>query len=957
MKHNIFLILVFLCFSVTAQRQPSATQQFPPQEVVVMGTVVDRADNAPLPGAHISLTDTRDTLRVFRGITDQQGVFSLNVPRGGYQLKVTFLGYRPVVQSFRAVEANTQVGHISMILTDALLGEVVVSGQAPTAHQRGDTLVYSAAAFKTNPDATAEDLVRKMPGITVEGGQVTAQGEQVRRILVDGQEFFGDDPGIALRNLPAEMISQIEVLDRLSDQAQLTGFDDGQAVRTINIVTRIDRRNGQFGRVYSGYGDQDRFQAGLVTNIFMGQRRVSILGMSNNINQQNFSSEDLSGFFGSNRGGGSGGDRGMQGGGGGRGQMGQGGPAANRGEFLIGQQAGLNNTNSIGLNYTDRINDKLNLNASYFFNLMKNDTERFSDRLYFLDEAASQFYLENNFSDSRNVNHRFNGRIEYRINQNNTLIVSPRFSMQDTRATSLNQANSYLPGFQFLNQTVTDFNRNWDGYSFGNNITYRLRLNEKGRSISTSLNLNANNNTSLFLLDALSEFYRGPVLIEDLIDQQSNSKTRSMGVSTNLNYTEPISEGGMLQILYNFSFSDNESNRLTNSWDIESQAYTIFENDLSSQLTNGYLTNRAGLSYMLRGEKYNLQAEVSFQNASLSAKQTTPYFVDLSRNYQSILPNLRFTYNFSRTTNLRIFYRTSTNAPSVNQLQDVINNTNPLLLSTGNPNLKQSYSHFGNIRYSFANPAKSRTFMLFLFGNLTNDFVATATLIAQRDTVLPTGVPLPRGGQFSQPVNLSGYGNLRSMLTYGFVFNPIKTNINLSSGVGYTRLPGLINGQKNLANTLNLSGGIVLASNISQNIDFTLSYNANYNIVENTLRPQLNNNYFFHLTGLRLNWIFLKSWVIRNDVSNMFYTGLGQTFNENYWMWNVNIGRKFMANKQGELTLGVYDLLNQNQSVNRNVTSNYVEDVRSNVLNRFFMFTFTYNIRNFNFGQQPLSSR
>jgi hypothetical protein len=242
--------------------------------------------------------------------------------------------------------------------------------------------------------------------------------------------------------------------------------------------------------------------------------------------------------------------------------------------------------------------------------------------------------------------------------------------------------------------------------------------------------------------------------------------------------------------------------------------------------------------------------------------------------------------------------------------------------------------------------------MLFFFGNLTNDFVATSTIIAQRDTVLANGIELPRGGQFSQPVNLSGYGNIRSMLTYGFMFNPLKTNINFTSGVGYTRSPGLINGQKNIANTLNLSGGLVLSSNISQNIDFTISYNANYNLVENTLRPQLDNNYFFHLTGVRFNWIFLKNWVLRNDVNNLLYTGLGEDFNENYWLWNVNLGRKFLANNRGELTLGVYDLLDQNKSVSRNVTSNYVEDVRSNVLNRFFMLTFTYNIRNFGAGGQ-----
>ncbi|MBW6498220.1 MAG: outer membrane beta-barrel protein [Bacteroidales bacterium] len=944
MKANfLFILSILFSVSVLAQRQQSSGQ--PQADVVVRGLVVDGSDNSPLPGAHITLTHMRDTTRIFRGITSERGHFNLTVARGGYQLRVTYLGFEPITQTIRATETSNDIGRIAMGMTEAMLGEVVVTGQAATTVQRGDTTAYNAAAFKTNPDASAEDLIRKMPGITVEGGQVTAQGEQVRRVLVDGQEFFGDDPNIALRNLPAEMIAQIEVFDRMSDQAQLTGFDDGQAIKTINIVTRLDRRNGQFGRVYSGYGDERRYQAGLVTNIFLGQRRISILGMSNNINQQNFSSEDLSGFFGSTRGG----ARGM-GGGGGRPPMGGGAPSFNRGDFMIGQQSGLNNTNSLGLNFTDRWKDKVNVNASYFFNLMKNDTERFSDRIYYIDDEASQNYLENNLSDSRNMNHRFSGRFEYRINDNNTLIVSPRFNYQDTRSNSLNEANTFLPGFQFLNQSLTDYNRNWDGYSLSNNMTYRLRLNEKGRSLSTTLNLNANNNKYLYLLDAVSEYYQGPVLIEDLIDQQSDSKTSSMGVSSNINYTEPLGGKSMLQLSYNLSFSDNESNRLTNSWDIESQSYTIFENELSSELTNGYLTNRAGLSYMLRDEKYNLQAGVSFQNASLSAEQTTPYFVDLSRNFQSILPSFRFTYNFSRTQNMRLFYRTSTNAPSVNQLQDVVDNTNPLLLTTGNPSLKQSYSHFGNIRFSLSNPAKSRTFMLFLFGNLTNDFVATSTIIAARDTII-NGYEIPRGGQFSRPENLSGYGNVRSMLTYGFMVNPIKTNINFTSGLGYTRSPGLVNGQKNVANTTSVSGGVVLSSNISQNIDFTLSYNANYNVVENSLRPQLDNNYFYHLTGMRFNWIFLKNWVLRNDVNNLLYTGLGEDFNQNYWLWNMNLGRKFLANNQGELTLGVYDLLDQNKSVSRNVTSNYVEDVRANVLNRFFMLTFTYNIRNFGAGQ------
>lgn len=931
---SIFFLSIFLSFSVFSQRPQGASQAS--QEVVVRGTVVSLGENTSLPGAHIALTSQRDSTRVFRGITGSNGVFSLSVPRGNYHLMVTYLGFEPVEQIISAREAVNDAGRIGMAVQNEVLGEVIITGRAPTTHQRGDTTAYNATAFKTNPDASAEDLIRKMPGITVEAGQVTAQGEQVRRVLVDGREFFGDDPNIALRNLPAEMIEQIEVFDRQSDQAQLTGFDDGEAEKTINIVTRQDRRNGQFGRVYGGYGDQDRFQAGLVTNVFMGDRRISILGMSNNVNQQNFSSEDMSSFFG---------DSGR----GGRGGGGPGGP--NRNDFFVGQVSGLNNTNSLGVNYSDNWKDKAEISGSYFFNHMKNSNERFSDRQYFLGDDASQLYLEENRSGSRNMNHRFSGRIEYQINDHNTLIFSPRFRFQDSRATSQNNASSFLPDMEFLNMSVTGYERNWDGFSISNNLVYRMRLNENGRSVSSRVNFNLNNNKNLYFLDALSEFYEGPVLVEDLIDQQSNSKTSSLGVSGNVNYSEPLSEKSMLQFSYDVSHSDNESNKLTNSWDIQSQGYTIFENDLSSELTNGYLTQSGELTYRFRGEKVNFQAEVAYENASLSALQTTPYFADLSRTYVSILPSMRFTYNLSKTKNIRIQYRTRTNAPSVSQLQDVVDNTNPLLLSTGNPDLKQTYSHYANIRFNLANPARSRTFLLFFFGSLSNDVVATSTLIARNDTLLPNGMQLPKGGQFSQPVNLDGFGSIRSMITYGFMANPIKTNINFNGGVGYTRSPGMVNGQENVSNTLSLSAGVVFSSNISENLDFTLNYRGNYNVVENTLRPQLNNNYFYHLSGAKVNWILLKHWVLRNDLFNYMYTGLGEDFNENYWLWNVSFGRKFLANDLGELTLGVYDLLDQSKSVTRNVTSNYVEDVRTNVLNRYFMLTFTYKIRNFGVGR------
>lgn len=942
------LFFIFSFFSLTTfaqgqERSPQSRQgqQGPPVEV--SGRVVDKGNNNGLPGAHISLIHMRDTTRVFRTATDTKGYFKLSVPRGGYHIKVSFLGYLPAESQVRATQEVNDAGIISMQFTDNLLQEVVITEQIPTVQQKGDTVQYNATAFKTNPDASAEDLIKKMPGITVDASGVKAQGEEVQKVLVDGQEFFGDDAAIALRNLPAEMIDQIQVFDRMSDQAQLTGFNDGQTIKTINIVTRSDRRSGQFGKVFSGYGDKEQYQAGLTTNIFHNKQRISILGMSNNINQQNFSSEDLSGFMGSSsRGGGGGGGRGSGG-------MRPPGGSFNRGDFLVGQQNGLNTTHSLGINFTDVWKNDFNINASYFFNASKNNTQQISDRQYILNQEISQIYQDSSLFTSKNQNHRFNARMEYKIDENNTLIFTPRFSFQETQASNYSQASSMLSDNVLLNNSITDYERLWDGYNFSGNLLYRLRINDKGRSLSTNISANANNNEYLYYLDAANNYFQSEQLLSENLDQKSNSRAQNKAYSGNLTYTEPLGTNGLLQLSYNLSYSDNFSNRLTNSFDIINQSYTLIENDLSSELTNGYLTHRGGIGYRLRGEKFNLNTDFGFQHANLTAIQTTPYEHDLGRQFKSFVPRLHFTYNFSKTQNLRLVYRSYTNAPSVSQLQDVVDNTNPLLLSSGNPDLNQSYSHFMMSRFSLGNPAKNRTFMLFLMATLTSDYIGLSSFIAPKDTLLTNGTLLQRGSQYSQPVNLDGFANFRSMITYGFMFNPIKTNINFNGGLTYSHIPSRINNETNIAHSYNANAGLVLSSNVSEKIDFTLSYTTNYYIVENTIRPQLDNTYFLHVTGLKFNWIFLNNWVFRNDVNNLVYNGLGGDLDQNYWLWNLNFGRKFLKNNQGELTLGVYDLLDQNKSVMRNVSASYIEDVQTNVLNRFFMLTFTYNIKNFRF--------
>jgi hypothetical protein len=280
-------------------------------------------------------------------------------------------------------------------------------------------------------------------------------------------------------------------------------------------------------------------------------------------------------------------------------------------------------------------------------------------------------------------------------------------------------------------------------------------------------------------------------------------------------------------------------------------------------------------------------------------------------------------------------------------LQNVVDNSNPLQLSTGNPDLKQQTDHMVFSRFSLTKPESSRTFFLFAMLRKANNYIGNSTLIAAQPTTLPDGTGLSRGSQLTMPVNLDGYWSARGFLTYGFPFNFIKSNFNLSSSYSYTKTPGLINDELNNSNSHTFTEGVTLSSNISEKVDFTLSYSANYNIVANSLQPELNNNYFYHIIGFTSNLIFPKGFLLRNDLNNYLYRGLSDAYNQDFILWNIAIAKKIFKDQNGEIRLGVFDLLKQNKSIVRNVTESYVEDVRTEVLSQYFMLTFTYNLKAF----------
>ena len=938
------LTFKLLLFVLLISSQQAFTQ-------IVKGQLYDDADKTPVVGATIRLRNASDSTIAYSVITKRTGGFVLaNVHAGNYLLDVTSIGYETYRQPLTVKDSILDLPGIAISKAAKVLNTISITGSAPPVKQKQDTIEYSANAYKVNPDANAEDLIKKMPGVTVDNGTVTAHGETVKKVTVDGREFFGDDATAALRNLPSEVIDKIQIFDKLSDQAAFTGFDDGSSTKSINIITKSNMRNGQFGRLYSGYGTDQRYSAGGNVSFFKGNRRVSLVGLFNNINQQNFSSQDLLGVTSSqNRGGGGQrGGGGPRGGGGGYQQGGAGGPGGNQSNFIVGAQSGVSNTSAFGLNYSNLFGKKLTVTGNYFFNNSNTPNSQVTSRQYFNPNPDSVIlYNENNITSNNNYNNRASARFEYKIDSSNSLIITPNVSFQsNTSASQVSAINKYRSG-RMISQTSNQVNTTSDGYNISNGILFRHAFAKKGRTISLNINTSFNNKHANNYLTAQNIYYKVLFSKSDSLKQFSDQLTDGQQYAFNIAYTEPFGKKGQLQINYNPSFTTNKADQETFKYDYGSGKFVFFDTSLSNKFTNHFNTQNGGITYRYGDKDNQLSAGVSYQYATLNSDEQFPFVTSVNKTFSNILPNVMARLKLSAKSNIRLLYRTSTNPPSISQLQNVINNTNPLFFSTGNPELKQQFSNNVIARYTYTNSLKGQSFFGNLFLQTTNDYVANATYTASRDSVLSRSDTLYRGSQISKPVNLSGYISARSFFTFGLPLKFIKSNLNWNAGLSYSNIPGLINKVSNISKAWSYNLGGVLSSNISQYIDFTVSYAANINKITNSIQPNLNNDYFTQTASFAGNFLTKAGWFIQMDVTNQYYKGLSSGFNQDYWLWNGSVGKKFLKGQNGELKLSVFDILQQNQSITRNTDATYIEDIQNQVLRQYFMLTFSYKLKNF----------
>ena len=910
------------------------------QTTVVSGRVTNKTDGSPIAGAIVSILAFKDSTIIAKVITNTQGSYSLNVSGlDSFIVQASSLNYDIFYATLQAKGTAQALTNISLQPKGVELNAVVVQSKVANVVLKGDTSQFAASNYKLNPDATIEDLIKKMPGVQIgRDGSVTAQGEAVKKVTIDGKDFFGDDATAALKNLPADVVDKIQVFDRLSDQARLTGVDDGNSVKAINVVTKAGIKNGQLGRLYAGIGTNNTYNVGGNSSFFKNKRRLSLVAGFNNINQQNFAGQDLLGITGptNNRGGGQGGGR-------------PGGGAGS--EFTIGQVNGISRTEAFGVNYNNELSKKITASGSYFYNKSNNQNEANTKIELFLRGDTNLFSRQNSQSVTNSTNHRFNLRLEYTIDSANSIFIIPSVSIQQSDSKLRSTFYSYFgeAGKQIVYDTLnTNANTNTadrKGYNIRNNILYRHLFSKKGRSISIGITHTLTQNISETISDGNLKYFSNGILTKDSLQNQFfDNLTNGYVLANTLSYTEPLSKKAQLQFDYNPSVQKNKADQKTFRYD--GTKYSKLDTLLTNDFDNTIITQNAGITYRFVPEKEALlQVGINLQTSKLESNRIYPKPSEVNQRFANVLPNFIWRKKFSKKDNIRVFYRTNVGFPSIGQLQDVVNLSSATRVTTGNPALKQSYTHFLGSRYSFTNSKTNRNYFAGIFLQTTANFISNATFVPRTDSTIQQGILVKKGIQLIKPLNFDGYRNARIIFNYNMPISYLKSIISYNASVAYIRTPGLSNQKNIITDNFVYLAGVSITSNVSQYIDYTLSYNSNINQTKSTGSKV--NNAFNQAISLQANLLHKKGWFVQNDINYIANRGLSAGFNQQFCLWNAGIGKRFLPKNIAEIKLSVYDILRQNQSINRVVDENRITDSQNIVLQQYFMLTFTYSLKNF----------
>jgi hypothetical protein len=919
---KIYLLLALLIATATSTLRAQFT---------IEGLVQDTSGN-PLSSATIALLQASDSVLVSFALTDEYGSFIFKkVSEGDYLVQASFLGYHTMSVP-TDVASNLSLPAITMIPNTVSLDEVSIEGERTPIFIKKDTIEYNALAFKTNPGDNVEQLLKRLPGVEVDReGNVKAMGEDVQKVLVDGKEFFGNDPKVATKNLPADAVDRVQVYDRKSDLAEFTGIDDGEREKTINLKLKEDKKKGVFGNVTGGYGqtnfdDPDHLYQGKVSvNRFSNKLQLSVLGMLNNNNQQGFSVNEYINFMG--------GLSSMMGSGGGRirlGSSGSGIPLNTGGDM----GTGFMRTGAGGVNFNYDISKKTEIQTSYFYNDLSNTLDQSTFRQQFLNNGVFETNSESSQLTANN-NHRVNVTVRHEIDSMQNLIFRSNAGINDAMLTQNSMSQTFDNEGSVENESTTNNASNGQNLNATATLVYRRRFHKRGRALVLEANGSMQQDDQEAALFSVNGFRPGTdKAFTDSITQDQFQTNDQTNWGAKVSFTEPLGKSKYLQLNYSRQNYNNDWNREV--YDINGGT-TRLNRQLSNEYLRGYFYDRGGLSLLMNGAKSTLTASMDVQRSQLDGDLITLDTM-INQSFVNVLPGLRYRYEFAATRNISLNYRTSVREPSLEQLQPIIDNTNPLNIYVGNPNLRPEYTHSANIH-----------FMNFSRFNFTNFFgVVRATYTTNKITNSKIVDSLFR--QITQPINVDQDLSLSTFINYGAPIKPIGAKFRIEGNVTYNRSILFVNTLENNVNRLMGGLSLTLENRNKEHFDLVAGARLSPTLTRYDISVELNQDFLnqSYFTDLSVN--LGKKWLFTSSLDYTLYGG--DVFNEDasIALWEAALTRYLFKNRRGQLRLTAYDILNQNQGIDRTSTFNYVEETRVRTLSRYVMMTFTYNLSEF--GEQ-----
>lgn len=929
MKRISSILLPFLFVSFFSQAQNTSRIQ-------IKGILVDTL-GAPLPFATVMLLEPKDSTLVNFGRSGDNGEFEFkNVKRQNYIFKASFVGLLPCQNDVIPNEtAVVDLGKVMMKpITKELMEVVVRTARAPLSI-KGDTIEYNAASFKVPPGSTVEDLLRKLPGMQVnQDGSITAQGQEVKKVTVDGKSFFGNDPKLATKNLPADAIQKVQVFNDKSEQSKITGVDDGKKEKTVNLELKEDAKKGGFGKIKAGVGTDSRAEVRGNYNKFDPTRQYSVIGFGNNLNQSGLSWNDYQDFRGSQSF--NWGDEADFGFGSNRRfysfeetDEGLSIPIGNNNEGLSESYAG-------GLNY-NYDTKKNKFSSNYFYN----QSERIIDKI----SATQRFFQENtlntndtSYRKNLSINHRASMRYEKMIDSLNTLVIvgNGRYSMGDASQKSFIQQQTLLTSNILPRRTNIDNSNDFDSYNLQGTGLYRHKFKKKGRNFAASASYNVQNSDVAATQKSLNKLMRATNATDSIIaiDQINDNNNLRKLAKSSLFYLEPLSKTFFWESFYNFSQRNEEVDR-TLSDKVNDVAKR--NDSLSRYYTNDITYNRLGTSIRYSDKGLNITVGLAAQQFNLNgdfklsktATQSTP----ISRQYFNLIPKLGINWDLKNNRYFSVDYDLSTREPQLRDLQPIVDNSNPLYLREGNPDLLPTLQHEVSASYNMFNPANFINF----YANIDYNYYVNQVIYNQNFN--------EQGQTITKPTNISGGNSIGSYIGFGFPIIKTKLTMNLNTNINRSKNPIFINDQANETNNNNYN--ISLRMSLTPSEKFTLYGNANWGINKTSyeLPTAPNQTIYNHSYGGEMNIAFGKELYFASNLNYNIYKNTTNGFKQDLPILGLSVYKLLGKSKRTEIRLMANDVFNKNVGIRQNAYQNYVSREQTVTLSRYVMLSLTYNMR------------